>query len=313
MSLRRVASLLRTSRSHSRIAPSIPPTASRFSSGEMAIAWMANGSPNVTCSRNWNPCLSRTSEVVKVRCWPVRALPGAAGLSKISRSSTAGPKSGSMARTSCTMRSASVRLPPVKASLASSIHFSALTLASVETRREPGGLQGPGRLTLSQKCAGQPEVPLIGALPSLVTEHALRCRRAHRLLKRLRHLGEIPVAAVRILRQRPMHDFRQAFGEPVEAGVQQRWRGMDDLVDQIRNGFRLEGAPATQELVEDGTHRPHIATAVDRLSFDLFRRHISRRSHHQTGLGLERGVFAPGDTEIEDLVGSIWQDLNISP
>src|SRR3989304_2257290 len=101
-------------------------------------------------------------------------------------------------------------------------------------------------------------------------------------------------------------------GGPRTGGGQERWRSMDDLVDQIRNGFRLEGATATQELVEDGTHRPHISTVVDRLSFDLFRRHISRRSHHQTGLGLERGVFAPGDTEIEDLGGSIGQDLNVA-
>ncbi len=91
---------------------------------------------------------------------------------------------------------------------------------------------------------------------------------------------------------------------------------------RFRRSLAPEGPVAREHFVEQRAERKQIGARVDRLSADLFRRHVAHRAHDGTGVGHRggcrgrfrgAGVFrqALGEAEIENLDPAVSEDEDV--
>ena len=93
----------------------------------------------------------------------------------------------------------------------------------LECLRTPRRFQCSRGFRLVAKRASKPEIPRIGALPRLIGQTCVGDRCTHRLLKSIRHLGEIAKATIWILGQCAFDDLHDAIGKTHCTGVEWRW------------------------------------------------------------------------------------------
>jgi len=182
----------------------------------------------------------------------------------------------------------------------------------LERLRASRGLERPLRLSLREKALRQVEIGRVSTRPRFRRKLGGERGSSHHLLERPGQMREVAKPLVGILLEDALHHLDQSGREPQLPIVEGRRGRVDDLVDEPRDGGRSEGALAAQKLVEDHSHRPHVRAMIDDLARNLLRSHVVRRSHDETGLGLDGGAFAERDTEIEDLCGAAREHLDVA-
>ncbi len=85
---------------------------------------------------------------------------------------------------------------------------------------------------------------------------------------------------------------------------------MEDIVEELLHRFGRVGFPARKELEEQQAESVHVSLPGERFPSDLFRRHVLRRSQHETRLRHGQ-VFGLGDTEIHHLHHARRSDVNV--
>mmetsp|Transcript_1032 Transcript_1032/g.2653 ORF Transcript_1032/g.2653 Transcript_1032/m.2653 type:complete len:498 (+) Transcript_1032:624-2117(+) len=123
--------------------------------------------------------------------------------------------------------------------------------------------------------AQQREALRVAHLAEAVQRHLLAGHQAGQGLGEALPVGE---AVMRRLGQRAQHDRVQRLADTLALAHQRQRRLVVDLVHQRHLVRRIEGRPATDQVVEHRTQRIDVGPAVDVAALDLLRRHIGQRA-----------------------------------